>query len=313
MKRIFILVTLLSIISLYQIHAQGCSDAGICSTGALNPSNDKDKSNIIDHKFAITYNGYWQMYKSQFYDQGAGLTVDYKISSKSSVQAKTAYSFKSGPITDTQGMSDVTLSYSYQIISGGKWNLTGVIGGKVPTGKANMTYEGLPLPMIYNTSLGTYDALFGLALTSKAWHISLGIQQPLTTLTEHEYDPYYWRNTEYYQHLLNWFPSSRHLDRKTDISMRLKYAIKTSKWSIAPSVLGIYKPQPGYVESIEDGNYEVIGSEGLTINGLLEASYNINTSLTLSAVGAYAIQQRPLNPDGLQRDYVVNFFIKQQF
>ncbi|MBB3698838.1 hypothetical protein KMW28_09335 [Flammeovirga yaeyamensis] len=293
--------------------SQGCSDAGVCSTGALNPVNDNVTKTSVVNKFAVTYSAYYQHYKHDFKDYGVGLSFDYYLSERSTLQAKGLYSIKESVLTTTQGIGDITLSYSYQFFKNSIWSGNVVVGGKIPTNDANLELDGRPLPMFYQTSLGTYDALIGVSFYTKNWHFSVGYQHPLNALDNHEYDPFYWRDHPRADWIANRYESTRHLDRKMDVSARLKYTIKTSKWSIAPSVLGIYKLEKGYVESIENGNYLVDGSEGLTINTLIEGSYYFSPHLSITLLGAYAAQQRPKNPDALNRDYVFNLFIKHQF
>ncbi|MBB6461113.1 hypothetical protein [Flammeovirga kamogawensis] len=311
-KKLLILLFLITSSNSF-IHAQGCSDAGICTTGALNPDSDRLKFNKVDNKFTLSYQTYWQNYKEKAFDYGIGFSVDYKINSRSSLQLKSLYAFREGPLTTTQGISDITLSYSYLVKQWDNWNLSAVFGTKIPTSDASSTFEGKPIPMFYEPSLGTYDGLFGIALNSKAWHLSFGIQQPLTTLENHEYDPEYYKNEPNYELMKKWYTSSRHLDRKYDVSGRIKYTLRTSKWSFAPSVLAIYKHDRTYIESLENGDYLLEGSQGLVINSILEGSYNFSPHLSLSAIAAYAAKQRAFNPDGLARDYVVNLIIKHQF
>lgn len=312
-KYFLITISIVLLLNSNHIFAQGCSDAGICTTGALNPENDNERHSYIKNKFTIDYMLYYQIYKETHHEQGITIGFNYHLNNRNSFQIKTAYSMRESPLTTTNGIGDITLAYSYALLQSDKWQISTVIGSKIPTSSATSSLNDLPLPMFYNTSLGTYDALFGIAITSKAWHLSFGIQQPLNTLEDHEYDPDYWENEPNYQWMKNWYTASRHLDRKTDISGRLKYTLRTSKWSISPSVLAIYKIERTYIESLNNGNYNLDGSEGLTVNALFEASYNFSPHLSIGGIAAYATQQRPFNPDGLARDYVINLLIKQQF
>ncbi|OHX65312.1 hypothetical protein [Flammeovirga pacifica] len=308
----YLLTTIAIFIFSFASFSQGCSDAGVCSTGALNPINDKVTKSSVNSNFSIGYLAYYQIYKERDFDYGAGLSFDYYLSKRSMIQLKGLYSVKESVLTTTQGLGDVTLSYSYQFLQNETWSGSFVIGGKIPTNDANLELDGKPLPMFYQTSLGTYDGLIGVSFYTKSFHFSLGYQQPLTTLENHEYDPFYWKDDPKGEWMANNYASTRHLDRKMDISGRIKYTLKTSKWSISPSVLGIYKPEKGYVESIEDGNFLVDGSEGLTINSIIEMSYNFTTHFSMNLLGAYAAQQRPKNPDALNRDFVLNLTIKHQ-
>ncbi|MBD0405348.1 hypothetical protein [Flammeovirga sp. EKP202] len=295
------------------IYAQGCSDAGICTTGALNPENDGENLSYFENKFTVDYLLYYQLYQDNQTDRGIGLAVNYHLNRRNSFQIKTNYAIKESPLTRTSGLGDITLAYSYALLQTDKWQISTVIGGKIPTSDADISLNGLPLPMYFNTSLGTYDALFGFAISSKAWHFSFGYQQPLTTASKHEYDPDYWSEQPNYKWMQNWYPATRHLDRKADVSGRVKYTLRTSKWSLSPSVLAIYKLENGYVESLNNGNYDFEGSDGLALNILVEGSYNFSPYFSMGAVAGYAAVQRPFNPDGLARDYVFNLLLKHQF
>lgn len=314
MTKYFFILCITSLL-IYQniIYAQGCSDAGICTTGALNPENDGERHSYLQHKFTIDYMLYYQQYKKTHIDQGVTLGINYHFTPRSSFQLKTAYALRQSPLTSVSGIGDFTFAYSYALYQSERWQIATVIGTKVPTSDASATMNGLPLPMFYNTSLGTYDGLFGIAISSKAWHFSLGIQQPLTTLENHKYDPDYWANQPNYLWMKNWYTSSRHLSRKTDLSGRFKYTLRTSKWTLSPSILAIYKVEKAYIESLENGDYLLEGSDGITINALLEGSYNFTPHLSIGAIAAIAVQQRSIIPEGLARDYVFNLLIKHQF
>ncbi|NME68957.1 hypothetical protein [Flammeovirga aprica] len=313
MMYFFAIVFALFLVHQNIVYAQGCSDAGICTTGALNPENDGENLSYFENQFTVDYLLYYQIYQDNHTDRGIGVAINYHLNRRNSFQIKTAYAFKESPLTTTSGIGDITLAYSYALLQTEKWQVATVIGGKIPTSDADASLNGLPLPMYFNTSLGTYDALIGIAVSSKAWHLSFGYQHPLTTASKHEYDPDYWSEQPNYKWMQNWYPATRHLDRKADVSGRLKYTLRTSKWALSPSVLAIYKLENAFVESLNNGNYVFEKSDGLAVNLLLEGSYNFSPYFSVGAIAAYASLQRPFNPDGLARDYVFNLLLKHQF
>src|SRR5690606_3379243 len=88
--------------------------------------------------------------------------------------AKYNYTFNSGPLGTNLGPADILITGAYRIKK-----FTPMVGVKIPLSDANKIDRGLPLPMSYQTSLGTTDLLFGITYTESRWGVSVAWQQPV--------------------------------------------------------------------------------------------------------------------------------------
>jgi len=234
-----------------QVYSQGCSDAGVCSVGALglteyrykyeklpidiikleevevedteifgenfDPRRKKDTSDVNESIFEND-NGIDQFSKAEnvlSYDvdsvrksqgmaredvsksprcifnyiisYGSGdnqtgvvsnnLEINYRILNKKLyAQLKIPYVYVSGDLGNTNGVGDLTLSMSYTAIRKKKSNLSVVAGMKIPTNNSDLAINNEPLPMAYQTSLGSRDALFGVNYGFNKWNVTFAYQ-----------------------------------------------------------------------------------------------------------------------------------------
>ncbi|TAE45978.1 MAG: hypothetical protein EAY69_09570, partial [Cytophagales bacterium] len=73
------------------------------------------------------------------------------------------------------------MSYTRQVFQSDDWQINATLGAKIPTGDGNdqRSDDGKALPMYYQTSLGTYDAVLGVSAITKNWLFATGLQYPL--------------------------------------------------------------------------------------------------------------------------------------
>ncbi len=158
---------------------QGCSDAGFCTMGAMKPDQPYSK------KIAVKL----QSAELSFYRGTTTLTpviyvatadLNFSIRRKNTLQLKLPYQMITGRLANTAGMGDISLCFTRNIYSSDKFALNLSLGAKIPTnGSDKATDTGLPLPMYYQTSLGTYDLISGISLINRKWLFATGIQVPL--------------------------------------------------------------------------------------------------------------------------------------
>ena len=128
---------------------QGCSDAGFCTLHPIKPTNQLDSSGQFRNKIAFGVNrglGDFGIFVSTAY-------IDYTrfVGKKWSLNAKLTGLVANGELATTAGFSDVYINANYTFTP----QLKGTLGLKVPLNSGNLHQDGLPLPMNYQTSLGT--------------------------------------------------------------------------------------------------------------------------------------------------------------
>ena len=84
-----------------------------------------------------------------------------------------------GRLGKTKGLGDISLCFTRNLLNKEALNINLSMGAKIPTNRSDKsTEDNFPLPMYYQTSLGTYDAIAGLSIISRKWLFATGIQIP---------------------------------------------------------------------------------------------------------------------------------------
>src|SRR5690606_2040161 len=85
------------------------------------------------------------------------------------------------------GMSDISLCLTRRVSKDGTFDYNVSLGAKIPSNDADLTDDthDLPLPMYYQTSLGTYDFIAGFSMISRDWLFATGIQHPFNKNKNH--------------------------------------------------------------------------------------------------------------------------------
>lgn len=283
-----------------KLMAQGCSDAGICTAGPIKP-NTVDSNSMSKHKLSF------------FLSIGAGdenvlvitpaLQYDLLIKKRITLQTKLTTNYANGNLGSASGPGDLFISATYEAKSKNKWKKYLLAGLKFPLNSSNLSFEGKPLPMQYQSSLGTFDFLAGYTYTNFKWTIAFGFQQPLTGSNKNAFLPTAW-NTSF----ANGYPSTNLFKRKGDLLLRGGYNFKEKgKWKTNIGMLSIYHlGKDTYIdENISNKAVGLEGSQGLTINITAATSYQINKKLKIGISGGVPIIVRKIRPDGLTRSFVL--------
>ena len=293
MKVLIILVVIKVLMGVPEVWGQGCSDAGFCTVHSLKPAIG-DTSTLTKNSFKL----------------GAGYGLaQYNVSvitpyleythhlGRLSLSAKLLMGIRSGELGTTSGLADIILTSSWTVNQ--QLQLMG--GIKLPFNQADKMVNGLPLPMAYQTSLGTTDLILGANWKLNKWVVSTAWQQPInqnanTFLAE-----------DYQEGRLNDpYLSTNEYHRSGDILIRVsRSSTLNEKWVFNYSILPIYHlSNDSYVntagqrQSIED-------SQGLTLNLNTFIQYHLsNTSFLEFNVGA-PVKARKNRPDGLSQFSVV--------
>jgi hypothetical protein len=308
MKYRIAIITLLftGIFAGVKTYGQGCSDAGVCTVGIMSGDefSDEEQEKI---RIGLGYN----------IGQGdAGTMVNtillegnVTISSRLFVQFKIPYLIVDGNLGKTNGLGDITLSVNGILKQSGEHRFEGFAGFRVGTGNADLETGGKPLPMVYQTGLGTTDLLLGAKWFYKGWSASLGYQQPLIQYNKNQFLYSAWEGNPD----ANSYDQTRDLKRKSDIVARLEKSFYVSDLTISLGLVPIYHLQNDTYENSDNVETTIDGSQGLTLN--VSGSVNYQFSPLLSAAIFYGspLVTRDSQPEGLGRKYVAGLGVYFNF
>jgi hypothetical protein len=296
---------------LISIHAsgQGCSDAGFCTMGAMKPDQPFNK------KIKLTL----RSMELSFYRGTTTLTpvvhvvtadMNFGLNSRTSFQVKLPYQFITGRLANTSGMGDISLCFTKNLKTTEKYDVNLSLGTKIPTNGSDKSIEGRPLPMYYQTSLGTYDAIAGISLITKRWLFATGIQVPLNENN----NQFVWSKWEDHpeKDYVNRYNQARELKRGTDVMVRVERNFRFARFNFSLGLLPIYRItrdeiMPAAIRVKRDD------AQGLAMSGIFTTGYNFNVRSGVKALIGHKIVQRDFNPDGLTRELVTSFSYVYRF
>lgn len=299
MKNLLLMITLVFSISL--LHAQGCSDAGICSIGNAFNNNQKDFKNSVEvtaifgvGEADITYISPYVAYTRKFND-------------RISVSTRVTFSSATGEFGTKTGFGDAFLIGNYTFDAKKHTQWSALFGCKIPFNNSDLKINGNAIPLDYQSSLGTTDLFIGTNLKYKKWDFNTVLQIPVFNNNRNSYFAP--------SSGINDFSSTNLFERNPDALFRATYTIKTNnqKFTFKPNVLFIYHLGEDTFENAFKTRETILGSDGPTVNGNLITTYNFNNqnSLELSLASPFVV--RDSRPDGLTRSLVLGLQYKILF
>jgi len=299
MKKIFI-VAMFSFFIYGRLTAQGCSDAGVCTIHSIknNTTTEQDKDNN-DLVIGFAY-GKGERDVSNYTPY-----IEYtrSLNNRTSLTAKASFSWISGELASTSGLSDLFVSVNHAFDTKGKWQKSFIAGLKIPFDRSDIIKNGIHLPMPYQTSLGTTDLVLGVNYIRNSFGVTLAVQQPLRPINGNHFLPENYPSNALAQKYL----PTNEFSRKGDVLLRFSYNYKLDqRWSIRPSLLGIYHEANDTYLDANKVRMSIPNSSGLTLNGNLFVDYalNKNNGLELSVGTPFIVRDN--RPDGLTRSVVAS-------
>ncbi|MFD1257683.1 hypothetical protein ACFQ3S_12815 [Mucilaginibacter terrae] len=297
MKKIYL--TCIALLCTAYSFAQGCSDAGFCSLSVL-------KNNITDSaNHTLSFGLNYGVGKEQTNITNAYVEYGTKINSRLSFQSKLTATYATGFLGSAFDIGDIygTLNYSFKTKANYSINIIG--GVKVPLTSGNhKNKDGKPLPLDYQASISTYDAIGGINyIVNHSWEFDAGIQVPVIQVNKSTYFP-----DEYSDPRAKEFAPTNNFKRKSDILGRIGYYIQFSASNITlkPSLLGIYHLGTDTYEDRFGQITAITGSDGFTLNGSIVGTKKFNNGNSLEVLVATPFIVRKVRPDGLTRVGVIN-------
>lgn len=288
-------------------YSQGCSDAGLCSIdgGHSDMDNATETSNInlsLSNSIGIGDNS--------VLINSTGINVAYSTDDFT-VSAGVPFVITSGDLGSTSGLGDVLLTLGTNLYSDDdiSWNAT--FGGKIATNNADLkNSDGLPMPMVHQTSQGTNDMIFLTSLRSGSWQVTTGVQTPMNR-NENSFDNdismirLTGENKEYYMNIGEYEPSHK-FKRGSDVMFKLeKFFDLNEDLKLMGGVLPVYRLNNSVYEERSTGNdKEISDSDGLTVNIIGSMDYRVSKVSSFKLNFGFPVLTRTVRADGLTRALV---------
>jgi hypothetical protein len=297
--------------------AQGCSDAGFCTMGAMKPDQPYNK------RIAVRL----RSMELSFYRGTTSLTpiiyvatadLNFSLNRKNTFQVKLPYQAITGRLSNTQGVGDISLCFTRQVFDADAFTINWSLGGKLPTNQSDKSSsEGRPLPMYYQTSLGTYDIISGASLISRKWLVATGIQIPLNQ-NKNQFVWSSWDGSEHEEYA-NHYNQAMDLRRGIDVMLRVERNFRFSRFNFSAGLLPIYRiTKDKFKRSGPNAGSPIVavqpdGAMGLACSAILTAGYNFDVRSSLKLLVGHKMTQREVNPDGLTREFVSSITYSYRF
>ncbi|MFN9998128.1 MAG: hypothetical protein ACK52X_00720, partial [bacterium] len=274
-----------------------------CTINSFKPQLAADSAK--NWKSHVKIGGFWGSADNSISVYGSYVELYRQFSEKLAVDAKITTLGQSGNDIAAFSVGDLFLNLNYRLTS--QVQLT--VGTKIPFSQANQSSNNLPLPMDYQSSLGTFDLILGLGYSLNKLQLVAAIQQPLSQNKNQFLSSAYPINAP-----LRKFQSTNQFTRKGDVLLRIAYPVVLhSKLKMTASLLPIYHLGNDQFRDELNRLTDIQGSKGLTLNGNLFFDYALNAtnSLQLSLGAPFVV--RDVRPDGLTRGFILNLEYKIKF
>ena len=283
--------------------SQGCSDAGFCTMGAMKPDqpfNKKIELRLRSMEISF-YRGTTPKAVTPII-YVATADFNFSLNARTSFQIKVPFQAVQGRLANTSGLGDISLCITRTVLSRENFDVNLSIGGKIATNNSSKDVDGLPLPMYYQTSLGTYDFITGISFISRNWLFATGIQLPFNK-NGNEFLWEAWKGTSEEAYIFN-YNQANQLQRGTDIMLRVERNWRFSRLNFSLGVLPIYRINNDEISLANGTRFKPDGAQGLALSGIFTTGYSFNVRSGVKLLLGHKFVQRDNNPDGLTREFV---------
>ncbi len=287
-----------------KMFSQGCSDAGFCSIGTLAPVSAADSSFHHSAKISLAF-GIGERGTQHIHIIPE---IELGFLRKNVLQIKIPYVIVNGDLGSTGGVGDLSVSLSRQMFSGNNSALSITAGAKLPTGKTDLAINSIPLPMPYQTGLGTTDLVLGISYRYRKWNAGLGYQKVMSNNNENKFlhsDDYVVERNGYFE--------SNLLKRSDDALFRVERNFDLNKVQISAGVLTLYRIQKDKITDAFGKEISLDGSDGLTLNITGNFQYLISGHSGIGVLIGAPLIVRKVRADGLTRGLVLSASYQYRF
>ncbi len=286
------------------LFGQGCSDAGACSIGSMDEAYSETAETELP-KIILSYDQSFGLGEKFVFISQTSLTLEHRVLKNTSYLVRVPFIFTSGNLGNTSGLGDVLISVVQQVYQKNNSQLGFLAGVKLKSNNSNISFAGNPLPMAYQTSLGTYDIIVGGQYLWKSWDFYMAYQHPFGR-NENEYlnNPLETDENKIY------FESAQ-LKRGDDLAFRVQKTFGLKKQqNLLSGVMAIYRIQKSEIVKA-DQNIILDGSSGLTLNLYVTYVKKLKGNGILYLTGAFPLVDRDYRADGLTRNFVLSIRFTQ--
>lgn len=295
------------------VKAQGDSDPGFTMIGAMRPNSD-----------LVFKSDEYENDKAQF-SLGDGFAkgerninlnlpefgIRLPLEDVGYFDIRTSLKATNGELAKQVGWSDVLASFTYKMMNETypDWSYQFTGGFMLGMGTADRTDgPGRPLPMAYQTNLGTTDLVLGASAKWKQYlTFAVGYQQPIYQHNSNGYFRSSTRNELIYSS--SQYPISRRLYRNGDIMLRIEGYYGGDRAGISGGPLFIYHLRDDlYSDKFNnDAWVSIKGSQGMTLNLTADAFVRFGRYGTykFDVMAAAPVATRTIAPEGLSRQWLI--------
>lgn len=313
MIRFCFAVLLFCALSVDEIQAQGCSDSGFCSMGAIRSSQSFFKD--VNFKLrSIELNYHYGRTKFRDNIWATTLEGNFSMGKKNMLQFRVPYIRISGALGAIDGLGDVAISFTRIAYATENNKIAFVIGTRLPAHAGNRVSKahGIQLPSYYQTSMGTFDAVVGASWINKDWLFATGLQIPIGR-NKNDFFWGLWKQTELYQTVHD-YPIAREINRGNDLMFRIERKYRYRRWTGYIGFLGIYRlNMDSVLPNDSDTPTQVEGTNGLASNAVFALNYSLNAKNHVKLLVGKKINERRVTLDGLQREYIAQLNYEFRF
>ncbi|SMD33916.1 hypothetical protein SAMN04488029_1737 [Reichenbachiella faecimaris] len=307
-----LILSAIMVLTYQQVNAQGCSDAGFCTMGAMKPDQSFNKKVKLKLR-TIEVSYYHGASTLSPLINVVNLDASFSITNNLGFQIKLPYQWVNGNFDNTSGMGDISLSATQRISGNENYDISATLGMKIPSNDGDLKdsgskfpeAKGLSLPMYYQTSLGSYDVVAGASYISSKWLFATGIQAALTT-NSNNFWPGEWVGIYPDESYVRDYDVATNLKRGTDVMIRVERNFRFSNYSFNIGLLPIYRITKDQIEDRDTGEYmKLDDTTGLALTLLSSFSYHFDVTNSIKVSFGKKFMDRKVNPDGLTRQHVI--------
>jgi hypothetical protein len=276
-------------------YPQGCNDAGLCGMGDLSGkglSAERQYNTQLSYTFAL---GEQQSLISTFQ-----LEQRFNIfKEKGQLFLQLPFTYVYGNLGHSAGLGDISAGLNFTYLQNKNSRASFIVAARIPSDASVKTIDGKGAPMVYQTSLGTYDLALGASLLYRKWQFGLGYLKPFGS-NRNSFTHDEWMGNE---DALKYTEMSD-LARGDDAMLRVSRFFNSEKHQYNAGLLVLYRIQKDRV-TVADERLDLENSDGLTINLNLGFKTVLKNKDALSITFAAPLITREVRVDGLTRTFVV--------
>lgn len=293
--RFIIMIGLL--VQTQNILAQGCNDAGLCGLGDLDGqglSTGNKYNTQLSYVFSL---GEQQtLINTIQFEQRFSLFHD-----RAQLFIQLPFHYIYGNLGQTYGVGDISVGFNYRFLQKKEVRASFMIAAKLPPNESNKTIDGKGVPMVYQTSLGTYAMALGLNFNYRKWQMGVGYLKPFGSNSNYFYYDQWPVNDDALE-----YTQMHDLARGDDAMLRLNRFFYTKKSRFNTGLLALYRVQKDIVTQGEN-RIALDNSDGFTLNINLGYQRVLKNEDAITLTLAAPLITREVRVDGLTSTFVVMF------